>query len=90
MNRTPSNHCDVRKDGPAGTGGDGEQGIMSGRGAQVGIFEDVGGVVSGDDNIIGKPDGETGGDDGVGFEGQIIFIIPLRPSKLLLVFKFIF
>ena len=63
---------------------------MSGRGAEVGIFGGVGGVVSGDDNIIGEPDGETGGDDGVGFEGQIIFIIPLRPPELLLVLKFIF
>ena len=36
----------------------------------------VGGAVVGDDDGIGEPDGETGGDDGVGWMGQIICIYP--------------
>jgi hypothetical protein len=34
----------------------------SGHGAFVGICEDVSGAVSGDDDVIGEPDGETGGE----------------------------
>ena len=34
-------------------------------GAEVGIHRGVGGAVSGDDDVIGEPDCETGGDDGV-------------------------
>jgi len=29
----------------------------------------VGGAVSGDNNVLGEPDGKTGGDDGVGWMG---------------------
>ena len=43
----------------------GEEGILSGGGAEVGIHGGVGGAVSGDDDVLGEPDGETGGDDGV-------------------------
>ncbi len=37
-------------------------------GAEVGIHGGVSGTVSGDDDVIGEPDGETGGDDGVGWD----------------------
>ena len=56
---------------------------MSGGGAKVGIHWGVGGGVSEDDNTIGEPGGETGGDDGVGCVGQAICIypyVPLNPS----------
>jgi len=43
----------------------------------------VGGAVSGDDDRIGEPDGKTGGDDGVGWMGQIICIYPYVPLILL-------
>ena len=33
-------------------------------GTEVGIHGGVGGAVFGDDDVIGEPDGETGGDDG--------------------------
>jgi hypothetical protein len=52
---------------------------MSGGGAEVGIHRGVGGTVSGDDNGIGEPDGETEGDDGVGCLGQVIYIYPYVP-----------
>jgi hypothetical protein len=54
---------------------------MSGGGAEVGIHGGVGGALSGNDNVIGEPDAETGGDDGVGCVGQVICIylyVPLR------------
>ena len=38
-------------------------------GAEVGIHGGVGGSVSGDDDALGEPDGETRGDDGVGYVG---------------------
>ena len=42
-----------------------------------------GGVtVSGDDDVIGEPDGKTGGDEGVGCMGQVIFIYPYVPLTL--------
>ena len=34
------------------------------------------GAVSEDDDVLGEPDGETGGDDGVGWMGQVICIYP--------------
>ena len=64
---------------PAGAGGKGEEGILSGGGAEVGIHRGVGGTVSGDDDVIGEPDGQTGGDDGVGCMGQVICIDPYVP-----------
>ena len=48
-------------------------------GAEVGIHVCVGGVVSGDDDGIDEPDGETGGDDAVGWMGQVISIYPYVP-----------
>ena len=44
----------------------------------------VGGAVSEDDDVLGKPDGETGGDDGVGWMGQVICIYPYVPSGLMI------
>ena len=41
----------------------------------------VGGAVSEDDDGIGEPDGETGGDDGVGWMGQVISIYPYVPMS---------
>ena len=39
--------------------------------------------VSGDDDVIGEPDGETGGDDGVEGIGQVICIyVPFTPSLI--------
>ncbi len=39
----------------------------------------VGGAVCGGDDGIGEPDGETGGDDRVGWIGQVICIYPYVP-----------
>ena len=36
----------------------------------------VGGTVSEDDDGIDEPDGKTGGDDGVGWMGQVVCIYP--------------
>jgi hypothetical protein len=44
----------------------------------------LGDTVSGDDNGISEPNGETGGDDGVGCMGQVICIYPYVPLGLLL------
>jgi len=52
---------------------------MSGGGAEVGIHGGVGSAVSGDDNGIGEPDAETGGDGGVGYVGQVICIYRYVP-----------
>ena len=41
----------------------------------------VGGTVSGDDDVIGEPDVETEGDDGVGCVGQVICIYPYPPQR---------
>jgi len=53
-------------------------------GAEVGIHRGVGSAVSGDDDVLGEPDGETGGDDGVGWMGQVICIYPYVPFRPLL------
>jgi hypothetical protein len=45
-------------------------------GTEVGMHGDVSGAVSRDDDILGEPNGETGGDDGVGWMGQVIYIYP--------------
>ena len=65
---------------PAGVGGEGKEGILSGGGGEVGIHGGVGGAVSGDDDVLGEPDGKTGGDDEVGCMGQLICIYPYVPS----------
>ena len=49
-------------------------------GTEVGMYGGVGGAVSGDDDGIGEPDGETGGDDRVGWIGQAISIYPYVPQ----------
>jgi hypothetical protein len=48
-------------------------------GPEVGIHGCVDGVASWDDDVLGEPDGETGGDDGVGWMGQVISIYPYVP-----------
>jgi hypothetical protein len=48
-------------------------------GTEVGIHGGVDGAVSGDDDGIGAPDGNAGGDDGVGRMGQVICIYPYVP-----------
>ena len=53
--------------------------VRLGGGTEVGIHGGVRGAVSGDDDVIGEPDGETGGDDGVGCVGQVICIYPYVP-----------
>jgi hypothetical protein len=50
-------------------------------GTEVGIQGCVESKVSGDDYGIGEPDGETGGDDGVGCMGQVICIYPYVPTS---------
>ena len=57
--------------------------MMSDGGAEVGIHGGVGGAVSGDDDVLGEPDGQTGGDDGVGCMGQVICIYPYVPVTFL-------
>ena len=42
----------------------------------------VGGVVSGNDNVAGEPDGELGGDNGVGWLKRVIPLCPYVPSLL--------
>ena len=42
----------------------------------------IGGAVSGDDNVLGEPNGEIGGDGEVGWMGQVISIYPYVPSHL--------
>ena len=49
------------------------------KGTEVGIHGGVSGAVSADDDGIGEADGETGGDDGVGWMGQVICIYPYVP-----------
>ena len=41
-------------------------------GTEVRIHGGVVGSVSGDDDSVAEPDGETGGDDGVGWVGRVI------------------
>jgi len=48
-------------------------------GPEVGIHGCVDGVASEDDDVLGEPDIETGGDDGVGWMGQVICIYPYVP-----------
>jgi hypothetical protein len=48
-------------------------------GAEVEIHRGVDIAVSGDDDLIGEPNGETGEYDGVGCMGQIICIYPYVP-----------
>ena len=44
---------------PEGAGGKGEEGILSGGSEEVGIHWGISGAVSRDDDVLGKPDGET-------------------------------
>ena len=48
-------------------------------GEEVGIHRGVGGAVTGDDDLIGEPDGETGGEGAVLWIRQIISFYPYVP-----------
>jgi hypothetical protein len=52
-------------------------------GAEVWVHRGVDGTVFEDDDVLGKPNGETRGDDGVGWMGQVICIYPCIPLILL-------
>ncbi len=49
---------------------------MSGGDAEVRIHGGVSGTVSGDDDVLGEPDGQIRGDEGVGCMRQVICIYP--------------
>ncbi|PIU56056.1 MAG: hypothetical protein COS87_03320 [Chloroflexi bacterium CG07_land_8_20_14_0_80_45_17] len=57
----------------------GEEAILSGGSAEVGIHGGVGSAVSGNDDAAGEPDGESGGDGGVGWLERVIPLCPYVP-----------
>jgi hypothetical protein len=57
----------------------GEEAILSGGSAEVGIHGGVGGSVSENDDVAGEPDGESGGDGGVGWLERVIPLCPYVP-----------
>ena len=59
----------------------GEEAILSGGRAEVVIHGDVGGAVSGNDDVAGEPDGESGGDGGVGWLERVIPLCPYVPPS---------
>ncbi len=58
----------------------GEEAILSGGSAEVVIHGGVGGAVSGNDDDAGEPDGESGGDGGVGWFERVIPLCPYVPN----------
>ena len=50
-------------------------------GTEVWVQVFVRGAVSEDDDVLGESDGKTGGDDGVGWMGQVICIYPYVPFQ---------
>jgi len=58
----------------------GEEAILSGGGAKVGIHGGVVGAVPGNDHVVGEPDGESGGDGGVGWLERVIPLCPYVPK----------
>jgi hypothetical protein len=65
---------------PTGVGGEEEEAILSGGSAEVGIHGGVGGSVSENDDVAGEPDGESGGDGGVGWLERVIPLCPYVPN----------
>ncbi len=59
----------------------GEEAILSGGSAEVGIHGGVGSAVSGNDDAAGEPDGESGGDGGVGWLERVIPLCPYVPNS---------
>ena len=57
----------------------GEEAILSGGSAEAVIHGGVGGAVSGNDNVAGEPDSESGGDGGVEWLKRIIPLCPYVP-----------
>ena len=68
---------------PTGVGGEEEEAILSGGSAEVVIHGGVGGAVSGNDDAAGEPDGESGGDGGVGWLERVIPLCPYVPNPLI-------
>ena len=66
---------------PTGVGGEEEEAILSGGSAEVGIHGGVGGSVSENDDVAGEPDGESGGDGGVGWLERVIPLCPYVPNS---------
>jgi hypothetical protein len=58
----------------------GKEAILSGDSAEVGIYGGVGGSVSENDDAAGEPDGESGGDGGVGWFERVIPLCPYIPK----------
>jgi len=56
-----------------------EEAILSGGSAEVGIHGGVVGSVSENDDVAGEPDGESGGDGGVGWLERVIPLCPYVP-----------
>ena len=55
---------------------------------EVGIHGSVGGSVSENDDVAGEPDGESGGDGGVGWLERVIPLCPYVPCLLHRIFFF--
>ena len=49
--------------GPAGIGGEWEDALLPDSGAEIGIHGCIRGPVSGNDDLLGEPDGKTEGDE---------------------------
>lgn len=62
-------------------GDHGEEAILSGGSAEAGIHGGVGGAVSGNDDVAGEPDGESGEDGGVGWLERVIPLCPYIPKS---------
>jgi hypothetical protein len=60
-----------------------EEAILPGGSAEVGIHGGAGGSVSENDNIAGEPDGESGGDGGVGWLERVFPLCPYVPTPLI-------
>ena len=57
----------------------GEEAILSGGSAEVGIHGGVGGAISGNDDVAGEPDDASGADGGVGWLERVIPLCPYVP-----------
>jgi len=66
-----------------GIGPHGKEAILSGGSAEVGIDGGVGGSVSGNGDVAGEPDGESGEDGGVGWLEQVIPLCPQSMRRIL-------